>query len=174
MAIVIVLCIVVLAAFSVVYFTLRLGISPMPTALRVRGVVRDALPKHFDGSIYELGAGWGSLLPILAKAYPQHPIIAYERSWVPFMWTWLRIRCFGPVTAEIHCADFFESDLAGAGLVVCYLFPSAMDRLAAHLRRTLPPETWVISHTFALPGWQPIETRRATDIYRTPVYLYRT
>ena len=66
--------------------------------------------------------------------------------------------------------NFWKEPLSDAGLIVCYLFPKAMTRLKDHI----PPDTLVLSHTFAIPGWQPIATLVADDLYKTPIYLYQT
>jgi hypothetical protein len=47
-----------------------------------------------------------------------------------------------------------------------------MGRLAPKLRAELPSGARILSHTFALRGWQPLRTVVVRDLYRTPVYLY--
>jgi hypothetical protein len=54
--------------------------------------------------------------------------------------------------------------------MVVYLSRRHMTELAARSDRLAPV---VISVAFALPGYSPSLERRAADIYRTPVYLYR-
>ena len=66
-----------------------------------------------------------------------------------------------------------HTDLGGFDGVYCYLYAGAMTQLSHKLRRELRPGAWVISNTFALPGWQPIRVVRLRDWYRTPMYLYR-
>jgi hypothetical protein len=48
-----------------------------------------------------------------------------------------------------------------------------MEDLARQLRQQLGESTLVVSHTFALPGWQPLETRTLDDLYAAKIYLYR-
>ena len=69
--------------------------------------------------------------------------------------------------------DFFSMDLADAGLVVCYLYPGAMEKLKVKFERELKPGCWVITHTFAVPGWKAEAVYPVDDLYRTQIYVYR-
>lgn len=164
---------IALAALSVIVYTLRYGISPMPTSPRVRRVVLDLLPDDPGGPVAELGAGWGTLAFPLARRWPDRTVTAYEISPVP----WLFVRCRQAVrpcrNLRIYRRDFFTADLRGSVLVVCYLYPGAMTRLRVKFEAELPPGAVVLTHTFAVPGWVPETVIRAPDLYRAPVYLYR-
>ena len=48
-----------------------------------------------------------------------------------------------------------------------------MTELKPKLEAELRPGALVLSNTFAVPGWQPVATRTADDMYRSAVYLYR-
>jgi hypothetical protein len=48
-----------------------------------------------------------------------------------------------------------------------------MEALSAKLRKELKPGTYVLTHTFALADWKPLELTHTRDLYRTPVYLYQ-
>ncbi len=164
---------IALGAISVIVYTLRYGISPMPTSPRVRRELLRFLPDDPGGPVAELGAGWGTLAFPLARRWPERTVTAYEISPVP----WLFLRCRQVVrpcrNLRIVRRDFFAADLRGTGLVVCYLYPSAMLHLQAKFEAELPPGAAVLTHTFAVPGWAPEKVIRACDLYRTPVYLYR-
>ncbi|MFL5343765.1 MAG: SAM-dependent methyltransferase, partial [Hyalangium sp.] len=73
---------------------------------------------------------------------------------------------------ELRRQDFLRASFSGASVVVCYLFPGAMARLAPKLLAELPPGARVLSHTFALRGWKPERSLVVDDLYRTPIYLY--
>ncbi len=47
-----------------------------------------------------------------------------------------------------------------------------MVRLAPKLLAELPPGSRILSHTFALRGWNPARSLVVDDLYRTPIYLY--
>ena len=164
---------IALGALSVIVYTLRYGISPMPTSPRVRRVLLELLPDDPGGPVAELGAGWGTLAFPLARRWPERAVTAYEISPVP----WLFMRCRQAVTPcrnlRVLRRNFFAEDLRGTALVVCYLYPDAMSRLRAKFEAELPSGAVVLTHTFAVPGWVPETAVRAPDLYRTPVYLYR-
>lgn len=164
---------VVVGALSVLLSALRLGIGPVPTGLRVRRVMLAQLPPEVDGTIYELGAGWGGLALALARSQPKARVIAMEASWVPWAFSVLRVALTGVPNLEVRRGDFFATDLSHAQVVVTYLFTGAMARLATKLSTELKPGAYVVSQTFALPSWQPRHTEKANDLYRTPVYRYQ-
>lgn len=165
------LAVVCLAGASIVWQSLSVGISPMPSSARARDALLELVPVGQTGPVHELGAGWGTLAVPLARRLPTAHVIAWETSLVPFAVLWLRARKLPNL--EVRRADFFTADFATAQVVVCYLFTGAMERLSPRLRAELPPGALVVSHTFALRGWEPELTRRLDDLYRTPVYRYR-
>ena len=48
-----------------------------------------------------------------------------------------------------------------------------MADLKPKLEAELKTGAYVLSNTFAVPGWRPEAVRRADDLYATTVYLYR-
>lgn len=152
---------------SLIFWTLRLGIGPTPSSAKVMAALSDILPDSVQGDVVELGCGWGQLLPLLQKQYPQNRLIAYERSPVPFYFC----RCFFPRTT-IHKKDFFQTDLSGAGLIICYLYPGAMTRLSKEIMPQLPDHCLILTHTFSLPDAPLVRTLKANDLYKTPIFLF--
>jgi hypothetical protein len=53
-----------------VVYPFRTGISPVPTNRRVRATLLASLPRRIDGTIVELGSGWGTLAFPLARRHP--------------------------------------------------------------------------------------------------------
>jgi hypothetical protein len=157
---------------SIVVYTLRTGISPMPTLGKVRRELLPLLEPELQGTLLELGAGWGTLAFALADRCPQAKVVAFELSPLPFAFCWLRQRLAPRPNLELRRQDFFRASFSGASVVVCYLFPGAMARLAPKLLAELPPGARILSHTFALRGWKPVRSLVADDLYRTPIYLY--
>lgn len=157
-------------ACTVVY-ALLLGIGPVPTSRHVRKHLATLLPQEAK-HIAELGCGWGTLLRLLSRRYPKGQIAGYERSPLPCLFAWMGRWTLGLSNVSIHWEDFFSTPLHQADLVVCYLFPKAMDRLAVKFRHELQVGTCVVTHTFALPGWTPKRLIHADDLYRTPIYVY--
>ena len=167
-----VLALAIAALASIVWSTLRLGISPMPTSPAVRRVVLAEVPVDQQGEIHELGAGWGSLAFPLARRCPGATVIAWEASWVPWLFCRLRRALGGPTNLVLRRADFHDADLRQARVVTAYLWTGAMTRLGPKFDAELAADACVISHTFAWPGRTPARTTRADDLYRTPVYRY--
>jgi len=171
--------VLVLTAFVVLLgYTIRTGISPVPTTPRVAAEIfaagrPECLPPDPSGVIYELGSGWGHLALALAGRFPDRAVVGYELSPLPWLVSLLLARLRPRANLSLRRADFMAADLSDAALVVCYLYPGAMRRLRGKLERELPAGAMVVSNAFLISGWQPAEVRHAADQYRTPVYLYR-
>jgi 16S rRNA A1518/A1519 N6-dimethyltransferase RsmA/KsgA/DIM1 with predicted DNA glycosylase/AP lyase activity len=114
----------------------------------------------------DLGSGWGGMLSMLAKRYPQARIIGYEQSWIPFFWS--KLTCRHP-NIEIYCSDFLSVEYPKDAVLLCYLCPKGMRRIANGLRGQA---AWLISHTFALPQNTPIALCTLSDVYKSPIYIY--
>ncbi len=165
------LALVTFAGASIVYFTLRTGISPMPSNLKQRAAILDAAAGT-TGKIYELGAGWGGIAFALADRCPASQVTAYELSWFPYLTMRLRQRLRPRANLEIKRADFLKADLADGHVFVCYLFRAGMVALKKKLEREAPGAK-LITHTFAVHGWTPEAEGRIDDLYRSPIYAYR-
>ncbi len=57
-------------------------------------------------------------------------------------------------------------------MVVCYLYPGAMRKLKDKFEQELAPGTLVVSNTFSISGWKPINVIDTHDLYNTHIYLY--
>jgi len=145
----------------------------MPTSSKVKKVIENALPEKIEGKVYELGCGWGGLAFQLATHYPDQEILAYEVSPIPWLYTDIMRRIYRLPNMTLYWKDFFNESLSDAGLVVCYLYPAAMERLKKKFEAELSPGTVIISNTFAIPGWEPEQVVKVNDFYRTKVYVYR-
>jgi len=165
---------VVYAVITIVWYTIRNGISPMPTGLRVQRAIFDVLQNiDPDGVVVELGSGWGTLASGIARRFPSCRVTAFENSPVPYLFSQFS-QCVMPVTnLVIERRDFYGISLTDADVVICYLYSGAMERLREKFERELRSGTWVISHTFAVPAWTPNEVVEARDLYHTKVYIYR-
>lgn len=163
---------VTLAASSIVWSTLRFGISPMPSSGRVRDTLIDILPVDQQGVLHELGAGWGTLAFAIARRCPQARVIAHEGSIVPFLFCWLRKVITRPPNLELRFGNFLQADLRGAAGVITYLWTGGMEQLAPKFMSELPPGAFVLTHTFAWRGREPNSVVNVGDLYRTPIYRY--
>jgi hypothetical protein len=62
--------ILILAVISIVYYGIRLGITPMPSSRKAVRKIVSLIPEGTNGEIVDLGAGWGSLAYPIAKRFP--------------------------------------------------------------------------------------------------------
>ncbi len=160
-----------LLAASIVWTTLRVGISPMPSSAKATRAILDLIPGNAGEQIAELGSGWGRLALAVTSHRPEAHVMAYELSLLPWVWSIGVARLMGRQRIEFVRRDFFDADLGDTDVVLCYLFPGAMERLAKRLPH-LKAGSVIISNTFRLPGWQPDEVVELDDLYRTRVYRY--
>ncbi|MBA2369564.1 MAG: methyltransferase [Candidatus Protochlamydia sp.] len=149
------------------------GITPTPTSTKVKKLVLKILPSEVKGKIVELGSGWGHLTLSLARHYPDNVIEAYEISPIPYSISYILNLWKQFSNLKLIKKDFFKISLDGCGLIVCYLYPGAMEKLKVKFEKELAPGTFIVSHTFAIPGWVPLKLMHANDLYHTPVYLYQ-
>jgi len=160
---------------STVYYTIILGISPMPSSRKARLAIVDAIKRYKPeaGRIYELGSGWGGVCRMIARNFPNAQVIGLELSVIPLLWSRLRKGLSKERIVSIRYADIMGQSLGDAEVIITYLYTGAMRKLAGKFERELLPGALIISNTFALPGWMPIETVKLKDIYHTPIYIYR-
>jgi hypothetical protein len=160
-----------LLAVSIVWTTLRVGISPMPSSAKATRAILDLIPGTAGERFAELGSGWGKLALAVTSQRPKAHVVAYELSFLPWLWSIGLARLLGRQEIEFVRRDFFDADLGDADVVLCYLFPGAMERLAKRLTH-LKAGSIIISNTFRLPGWEPDEVVELDDLYRTRIYRY--
>lgn len=159
----IILLILLIILVITVFYSWKLGISPMPSSSQAKKAIYSLLPLEAHGTVYELGAGWGDILKELASRYPK--VIGFELSPLPWLVSFVR-------TKKCVRKDFFNADLSDAALIVCYLYPAAMRKLKLKFEKELKPGTMIISNTFQIPGWEPTRIITLRDLYKTPIYLY--
>lgn len=146
----------------------------MPTGRRVNRVVLDVLQEvNPKGRVVELGSGWGNLAVGIGKQVPHCSVVGYENSPVPYFVSQVLRVVLVVSNVVFKRVDFYAVPLSDFNLVVCYLYPGAMETLREKFETELQPGTWIISHTFAVPGWAPERVVEVSDLYRTKVYVYR-
>lgn len=164
---------VLLASVSVVWFTLSLGISPMPSSRRVRLSLFAVVDELAMDSLADLGSGWGSLVIPLARRYPGARVTGYEASWVPWFYSLLLKQAFGLKNLTLKRDNFLDADLSDQRLLICYLFRGGMDALEQKLESENRRIPHVLSHTFAFPSRRPDRVFRIDGRFsQTPLYLY--
>ncbi len=163
----------VIAIISIVWSTLKIGISPMPSSRKAYQTMLSITEvSRTEGPIIDLGSGWGTLVIAFAKKYPQRQIIGYELSWVPWIVSCILKSIFQLNNISLHRKNFLKADLSEAAVLLCYLFPNSMHSLKNKLDEEPGRVKFIVSNTFALPFSQPEKVIQLNDIYRTPIYLY--
>lgn len=156
-----------------VVWSIKNGISPMPTSTKAKPYLFELLPSNLQGKIYELGSGWGTLLFPLARRFPHSEVVGFETSPLPFCFSSLWMLKERVSNVKVFRKDFFFEDLSKASLVVCYLYPGAMLKLKGKFEKELKPGALVVCNTFAVPGWIPERVIEVPDLYHTKIYLYK-
>lgn len=174
------LAVVLLIALSVLWSTLRTGMSPMPSSVHARAAMLTALSET-EGPVAELGSGWGHLLVAVARRYPHRQVEGYEVSWLPWLVSLALKHGLRLHNLTIHRQDFLvaidRGELSAIKVMLCYLHGDAMSAINERLEASLlPPHgqlEWLISNNFALGDHQPQASWQLRDFYRSPVYRYR-
>ena len=167
-----VLCLITAGA-SIVWSSLRTGISPMPSSRKATRTMLTEIGTADTGPIIDTGSGWGTLVIALAKKYPQRQVIGYELSPVPWLISFIRKQTGQIHNLSLHRKDFLKADLSNATTLLCYLFPGGMISLETKLQDEQNKISLIISNTFAMPSHEPSKVIELNDIYSTPVYVYR-
>ena len=162
---IVVLCIV--SMLSIVWSTLRYGISPMPSNRKASRAMLSLIPKGHGHPFIDLGSGWGQFAYQLAKQHPDTIVIGYERSLLPYFFSLLIYR---RPNLSFRFKDFTKEELPQNAVFFCYLYPKGMDKLGKQIKK-IPFE--LISNTFALTGYTPISTRSIQDLNNGTAYYYQ-
>ena len=164
--------IILLIALSIVWSTLKTGISPMMSSSTACQTMLAEINTGEKGALVDLGSGWGTLVIAVAKKHPNKQVIGYEVSWFPWLVSVVFKYSLGLGNLTLHRKDFKNADLSGAATLVCYLFPGAMVALEDKLKYDMPKKITIVSNTFALPTCKPAKVIKLKDFYRTPIYVY--
>ncbi|WP_445681358.1 class I SAM-dependent methyltransferase [Radicibacter daui] len=153
-----------LAILATLAATVWTGVPSQSSSPGAVAAAVEIVPEEFDGTIIDAGAGWGALTFSLAIRFPECPVIAVELSPLPWLFLQLQQRLIYRLpNVQIIFGDFNRLSFHGADLVACYLTPPAMARLAPKLKAELQPGSLVVSNSFGLPGWRPIDTVKIPD-----------
>lgn len=156
----------------IVAYALRTGVPPMPTGPGTRAVMLQLLPETVEGTVYDLGSGWGGLAFALARRYPANRVVGIELSPLPWLFARTMLMLRPRPNLEFRRAELMTVALSDAGAIVCYLMPGTMRRLAPKLAKELRPGTPVVAYSFAFDGWRPDAAVLAPESGPLPVYRY--
>lgn len=116
----------------------------------------------------DLGCGNGSVLRKAVSLYGI-PSIGYEVLWWPFLSARLKNKWFVlrhpnlKNHLQVNRTSAEKADLSKISRVFLYTSPSLNQTLSVTLKTDLPYGSKIVSLTFPLPGWEPIETKTVQD-----------
>ncbi|MBU0598371.1 hypothetical protein KKF61_05300 [Patescibacteria group bacterium] len=125
-----------------------------------------------DDVVYDLGSGDGRIIIGIANNSEATMIVGYEISFILYVWSKIRIWFLGlKHRIEIRGVDFLSRDLSQASVIFVFLTPMAMKKLSTKFKKELRPGTRIISYSFSLPDWQPVEIDRPNN-KTIPIFKY--
>lgn len=162
------------AVISIVFYTLKTGISPMPSSGKARREIMNYLEQHYGDKqgevLVDLGCGWGHLIIPLARRFPHHQVVGYELSVLPWLFCFAVKYLLRLDNLSLHRKNFLRQPLPENSILLSFLHPKGMKKLASHLEQQSCRK--LISIFFALPNFQAEQVMRLKDLYQTPVYIY--
>jgi hypothetical protein len=145
----------------------------MPSSSNAYNAMMSLVDETGVGTIIDLGSGWGNFVIRIAKRNPQRQVIGYELSLLPWLTSILFKNILGLKNLTLHRKNFYHEKLPDAAVLVCYLYPEAMNRIEQKLLIENPNIDFLISNNFALPSSTPCKKISIEDFYKSPIYLYR-
>ena len=128
----------------------------------IEAVLDAALLSH--GQLFiELGCGDGRLVAAAAKRGAR--AVGYEIN--PLLWLLAVLRTIRYYPrARVRLANFWPVSLAKADVVMAFLMPKFMPKLAAKAKGELKPGTRLISYIFQIPGKKPVKKSDHWFVYK--------
>ena len=131
----------------------------------------DEVPMTPDQLFVDIGCGDGRALRLASARYGVKGI-GYEINPLAFLKA-TALSLFRP-SVRICYGNFFNHDISRADVVLCYLFPDVMKKVAEKFRSELSPGTVVGSFNFEIPGFVPVTILKpGNSLHNSPIYIYR-
>lgn len=159
---------------SVMIWSIKNGIVPMPTSRPQTKCILQNLPKDPGPLILDLGSGLGTLAISIARHFPGSIVMGVESSPVPFWFSKLLRLLFRIPNLKFRREDILRTSVVDASSVVVYLHREGMRNLKSKLEKELKPGVWILSNTFAFPDWKPLKVIPVNDLNKTKIYVYRS
>ena len=145
----------------------------MPSSIKAHLAMMQLVDTTGSGTIVDLGSGWGNFVIRIAKRYPQRQVVGYELSFLPWLTSSGLKKILGLQNLTLHRKNFYLADFSKASVLICYLFPEAMEKISHKLQVEKSNVNFLISNNFAPPSWPVTKTIQLNDFYKSPVYLYK-
>jgi len=169
----IVLAVVIVSLLALFYYALSTGAPPMPSSFGAARQIASLVPHREECTVYEVGAAWGHLAFPLALTHPKCTVRAIEISPLPWLFMKVIEKLLFVRNMRIERRDMFDVSFRDAGAIVCYLHTELLNQLKPKLQDELRSGTLVVSNTYEIPGWTPLEVHFRDDSYCPQIYVYR-
>jgi len=157
---------------NILYWTLKVGISPMFSSLKATSFIKQYIKKHDSKTIIDLGSGWGTLALSIAISNPNKQIIAYELSFFPYYFSKLLVIIFKVKNLNFYRKDFYEIEFYEKTLYITYLYPKGMEKLEQKILNG-DYKIDIISNTFSFKNINYSSKLVLNDFFKTPIYFYK-
>ncbi len=114
-------------------------------------------------SVVELGCGDGRIVVAVARRGVK--VTGYEINPLLYLISALRTLPYRSI-AKVKFGSFWNKDISGADLVIAFLIPRTMPRLAIKAKSQMKQGSQLISYIFVLPGLKPVKTDQKWHIYK--------
>jgi len=143
--------------------------SPQPVVERMLEAA-DLKPGE---TVYDLGCGDGRILITAAERFKAKGVgVELSAELVQQAQDTVRKRGLQNWITIVQ-GDLLEADVSGADVVTLYLLTSLNMRLQPKFEQTLKPGARVVSHDFAIRGWEPARVEKVTVARRThTIFVY--
>ena len=108
-----------------------------------------------------------------AVTRPNARVVGIEISFFPWLFSLLWARLRRQKNLTLRWGNFHHHALQDYDLILCYIHRAAMDALKDKLDAELRPHTYLLSNTFAVYGWKPIQIKKLDDLWKTRIMLYQ-
>lgn len=117
-------------------------------------------------TVYDLGSGDGRVLIVAAREFGANGVgIEIEPLRAFLSRLTFALSGLSP-KIKIQRANFFDVSLSAADVVVIYLLPKALARLAPKLKTELKPGARVVTLTYHFTEWQPTIEEANIHVYK--------
>lgn len=160
-----------LAGFALLWLFYR-GVVVERVPLYLSGVgaidvVAEALEQRQAKHFVDLGAGIGSMVVPLARAFPECHFTGVEFSPLSWLLGWLRTR--GMSNVSWRYANLWSVSLREFDMAYAFLSPAPMPDLAKKVEQEMAPGSVLLSNSFFIPGRGADAERQAAD---KTIYFY--
>jgi hypothetical protein len=141
----------------------------MPTARKAKKALKKILPSLEEGKVLDVGSGWGGMARLLARHYPHLPVLGYERSLLPWLWSRVHQKIFPLPNLKYQRKNFFHMEEKGCTLIYTYLAPALMQKLDEKEIET----TYWISYEFQRAERKADFEVEVGNLFHSKIYLYK-